>query len=170
MTMVSATSFTVRPVPRYLFTCLQFTSPAIPSPAVPRISPPAPGGRGKSARSHLPRPAGDGDRPRRTGGDPRRGPVVAGADGAIRRRHGAGGARPRGGAAVHPRDGRAHGHRQARSRPDGGSTGTSSGKPARGRTGGRARRTATPLSFRGGVSLPARSSRAAARGRFRTGD
>src|SRR5262249_41011846 len=35
MTMVSATSFTDRPVCRYLFTCLQFTSAATPSVAVP---------------------------------------------------------------------------------------------------------------------------------------
>src|SRR5947208_14661384 len=37
--MVWATSDTDRPVPRYLFTCLQFTVPAHPGPAVPSNSP-----------------------------------------------------------------------------------------------------------------------------------
>src|SRR2546426_11027132 len=37
--MVWATSDTERPVPRYLFTCLQFTVPANPGPAVPSNSP-----------------------------------------------------------------------------------------------------------------------------------
>src|SRR5881296_3611829 len=36
--MVWATSDTERPVPRYLFTCLQFTVPANPGPAVPSNS------------------------------------------------------------------------------------------------------------------------------------
>src|SRR5205814_7947906 len=36
--MVWATSDTERPVPRYLFTCLQFTVPANPEPAVPSNS------------------------------------------------------------------------------------------------------------------------------------
>src|SRR2546427_6353408 len=36
--MVWATSDTERPVPRYLFTCLQFTAPANPGPAVPSNS------------------------------------------------------------------------------------------------------------------------------------
>src|SRR5437867_3330431 len=35
MTIVSATSFTERPVCRYLFTCLQFTAPAKLAPAEP---------------------------------------------------------------------------------------------------------------------------------------
>src|SRR5947209_8818099 len=38
--MVWATSDTERPVPRYLFTCLQFTVPANPGPAVPSNSVP----------------------------------------------------------------------------------------------------------------------------------
>src|SRR5262249_62177438 len=38
ITMVSATSFTERPVARYLFTCLQLTA-APPEPAIPRSKP-----------------------------------------------------------------------------------------------------------------------------------